>query len=564
MMAPVARQGLLFIVLVGITFGCGAPSTAPTGPAGSTAPAAVTQPTKVTIAVAGEVDDLSAKLGGGDTYSGEFNFLQSSPLAVRDGRGMAHPLLAAELPSRDNGSWVVNADGTMTTTWRIRPNANWHDGRPVTWRDFAFTMRVYQSQDMPVMPRDPERFMDRIEGLDDKTAVIYWKQTYPWANELISRDLEPLIPAHMMEQVFDERDTQAFLHHEFWKRDNWVGTGPYLMNEWVRGSFMDFRAWDGWFLGRPKIDQVLFRIIEDTNTVVANLFSGTVDMTVGVTLGQVAGSSIQQRWRESGDGQVIITPVRFRYVEVQHNPSYVRQPALLDVRVRRAIATGLDRDSLAEVVTAGTSKATDFFVSPTDAIYPQAVQVASKYPYDANRAFALLEEAGWTRRGESLVSTATGEPFAIEARTTTGTDNELEVSIITNGLRQLGMQVTQNALSEAAQRDNEFRVTFPGLNSTARSIRMPATMGIWVTSECPDPRQNFRGTNRGCWPNAEYDERARAIADGVRLITSEVGVIGLTYNSENLAVRKGLSGPGPRSSEQVGNTWNIHEWTWQS
>jgi ABC-type transport system substrate-binding protein len=192
-----------------------------------------------------------------------------------------------------------------------------------------------------------------------------------------------------------------------------------------------------------------------------------------------------------------------------------------------------------------------------------------------NRANALLEEAGWVRTAAGLVSAATGEPFGIEARTTTGTDNEIEVGILTAGLRQLGMQVTQNTLSEAAQRDNEYRVTFPGLNSTARSIRVPATMGIWVSGECPDPRQNFRGTNRGCWRNAEYDrlfvvasssldpaERARALADGTRIITEEVGVLGMAHNSENLAVRRGLTGPSPRSSEQVGNTWNVHEWQW--
>jgi hypothetical protein len=100
-------------------------------------------------------------------------------------------------------------------------------------------------------------------------------------------------------------------------------------------------------------------------------------------------------------------------------------------------------------------------------------------------------------------------------------------------------------------------------------------MGIWTTEQCPSPRQNYRGANRGCWQSGEYDrffqiastsldesERANAVASGLKILTEEVGILGLSYNAENIAIRKGLVGPGPRSSEQVGNTWNVYEWHW--
>src|SRR5689334_7922481 len=94
-------------------------------------------PTSVRIAVSSETDMFSPKLGG-RTNAAEFNFLMSSPLVLLDEHGAPSPLLAAEQPSRDNGTWVVNPDGTMTTTWHIRDNAKWHDGQPVTAQDFVF------------------------------------------------------------------------------------------------------------------------------------------------------------------------------------------------------------------------------------------------------------------------------------------------------------------------------------------------------------------------------------------------------------------------------------------
>lgn len=529
----------------------------------------------VTIAVAGEVDTLGTKLGGGDTYAGEFDFLSSSPLAVHNERAAAIPLLAAELPSRDAGTWIVNPDGTMATTWRIRPNARWHDGRPVGPSDFILTLKIYQDPQLPVSSRDPERFMDRIEAVDANTFVIHWRRSYPWANQLIARQLEPLLPDHLMGRVYETSDPQTFVNHELWHRTSYVGTGPFVLVERVPGSQLVYRAFDQYFMGRPKLDQVVIRIIEDGSTVVANVLSGAVDVTVGSTLGQIAGSTIKQQWAQSGDGEVIITPVRFRYMEFQHNPTHNRQPALLDARGRRAMAHAIDRASLAEVVTAGTSPATEIYLSPSDQWHGPALQAAAKYAYDPARALALLGELGWSRRGEQL-SSSSGEPFVLEVRTTTGSDNQTESSIIAADLSKLGIQANINVLSEAAQRDNEYRTTFPGVNVTARSIRVPETMGIWTSGQCPNPSQNFRGANRGCWQNEEYDrlflvastsldpaERGNAMVQGMKLLTENVGVLGISYNSENLAVRKGLVGPGPRSSEQVGNTWNIYEWHWR-
>lgn len=566
------KAPLLFAVVALV--GCTSPGTlgSDRGAARDVAQAA---PSRVTIVIGAEIDSLATKFEGGNTYGSEFHFMTNSPLALRNAQGVASPLLAAELPSQDAGTWTARPDGTMQTIWKIKPNATWHDGQPVTSRDFAFALRVYVDERLPVRDREPEQYMDRLEPLDDKSFAIQWKRPYPWANELVSRQLEAL-PEHRMGGVYETVEPEAFFNHAFWSSTDYVGDGPFQLIRWDPGAQLIYRAFDGYFMGKPRIDEVVFRVISDTGTVVANILGGSADTTVGITLGQQGGVTVRDVWSQSGAGQVFATPVRFRYVQIQLDPERTQQPALLDVRVRRAIAHGIDRAAVAEVVTQGTAPPTEMPIVPSDPIYQRVDAAIARHPYDANRASALLQEAGWSRRGESLVNDR-GQSFALDIRTTGSSDNETEMSIIAADLAKLGMQMTQSIVPQSRIRDNEFRVTFPGLNTTAQSIDVPGTLAVAISEQCASVERRYIGSNRGCWKNAEFDqfyqlastsldaaERESAIVGALRVMTQDVGIIGLSYSTENVAVRKGLVGPGPRWPSQVGNTWNIHQWYWDN
>lgn len=570
------KYGVIGIVVVALTMGaCVGPSGQPQATTARSTPGAPVKagPSRVVVGIEAEIDNLSTKLGGG-TNAAEYNFLSNSPLVLLDPQGRPSPWLAAERPSQENGSWVVNPDGTMRTTWKIRPNARWHDGQPVSPRDFVFALRVYLDETMPIRDRSPEPFMDRVEPVDAHTFVIHWKQTYPWADELIARDLEPL-PEHILGSLYIPGDPNPFLNHPFWSSPDYVGTGPYRLVRWDPGTQLIYRAFDDFFMGRPNIDEVVFRIIPDSNTFVANLLGGEVDASVGSSFGALAAATVKERWGETGEGKVVGTPVRWRHTQIQFNREYLGQPALLDRRVRRAIVHGIDRETLAQTVSVGLSGVAEIYLTPADPLYEQAQRVITKYPYDPNRALTLLQEAGWTRSGDRL-GNAAGERFTLDIRTTQGTDSESEASIMAADLTRLGMEMSLTVTPSSRVRDREYRVKFPGLNTTALSIQTPGTMRNGLTSDCPLPERRYEGGNRGCWTNAEFDrlfvvastsldprERGNAVVEALRIWTEDVGVFGLSYVTENIAVRKGLIGPGPRWPAQIGTTWNIHEWRWE-
>src|SRR5256885_7972064 len=129
-------SGLLGLVL--LAAGCAAPQarearSEPSGPGGAARPAT---PTRILAAVRASpaslaqrrTQPLTGSVPGLDAIEG----LLSAGLVRWSDQGVVLPQLAEDVPSLDNGLWKVLADGRMETTLRIRPNARWHDGTPLT------------------------------------------------------------------------------------------------------------------------------------------------------------------------------------------------------------------------------------------------------------------------------------------------------------------------------------------------------------------------------------------------------------------------------------------------
>lgn len=566
------KQLTFFLAIVLLAAAC-APSV-PARPSDRAAqPTGARDRSRVVIAIWAEIESLATKLGRTSTYGPDYSYVVNSPLVAVEAAEGPQPRLAAELPSGDRSTWAVSADGTMATTWKIRPNAVWHDGQPITSGDFVFAFRVYMDQEMVIDNTSVERLIDRIESIDDKTFVIHWKQIYPWANQLKIGQMEPL-PAHLVGALYESGDKTAFQNAPFWSSAAYVGSGPFRIAEWVQGSQLRYRAFDQYYLGRPKLDEVVFQITPDANTVVAYLLSAAVDVTVNTTMNQAAWLNVKQDWDRNGEGHIISILHHLRATQFQLDPARNKQPAILDVRGRRALVHALDRAAIADAVSNGASPVADAMITPSEPLYRRVQPLIATYPYDPGRAQTLLGELGWTKRGEQLVN-ARGEQFAIDIMTTQIADNLTEQRIMADYYSRLGMEVTQTPVPEARNRDAEYRATFPALTITGQTIDLPSSMRVYSRDECPTAERRFRGNNRGCWLDTDFErlfrtamttldeeERASSIAGALKRLTEDVAVIPMSYNLDNVAVRKGLRGPGPRPGEGA-DTWNIHEWQWQ-
>lgn len=99
-------------------------------------------------------------------------------LADVDDRGIVQPVLLERLPSQEDGSWIVNPDGTMRTLLTLRKDLKWQDGYALTAADFVFAYRVYRDKDMPLMTDVPERYMSAVVAMDERTIEVTWQRIY--------------------------------------------------------------------------------------------------------------------------------------------------------------------------------------------------------------------------------------------------------------------------------------------------------------------------------------------------------------------------------------------------
>ncbi|MBM2811632.1 MAG: hypothetical protein HW416_2391, partial [Chloroflexi bacterium] len=169
-----------------------------------------------------EPDTLAPKFLGG-SGNADYEWLFSSFLTYLGMGAVPHPMLAEEIPTQASGGWVINPDGTMITTYRLRPQNRWHDGTLLTAQDFVFAFEVYTDKDLPVLKPAPENLMERVEAQDDYTLVIRWKDPYVGSNVLGFEQLAPL-PRHVLEAKY-RTNKATFANGEEWTT-GFISTGP--------------------------------------------------------------------------------------------------------------------------------------------------------------------------------------------------------------------------------------------------------------------------------------------------------------------------------------------------
>jgi peptide/nickel transport system substrate-binding protein len=565
----VRRHGVGFLALL-LVCGCGypaSPTTPATSSAGNATPAQGPKGT-LTIAYGREPDNLSPKFGG-SAGGTEIRWMFNSPLTYYDVQGNTHPLVARQIPTPDNGDWVINADGTMVTTYRLRENAAWHDGVPLTAHDFAFAYRVYADPDIAVHDREPERLMSAVEALDDRTLVVRWSEPYIYANLLGSGELSPL-PRQDLEEKY-QSNRASFTSGDEWT-SAYTGNGPFRLERWEPGTRIVGQAFEGWFLGPPRIQTLDIRFISDPNTLLANLLAGEVDYASSPAIRASEAVVAREQWASRGDGYLKTWEIRLKFVEFQYGDVPNWQRALGDVRVRRALLYAVDRPALADALTNGLGRVADAWALPSDPTYSEVDRAITKYPFDQQRALSLLAEAGWRSQSGGLLVDTGGQTLDVEVNS--GSSEPQIATILGDNWKGAGVNANVFILPLARQNDREFRANFPATHTGERTISMEGFH--LISSLIPTPQTGYREPNRAHFSDAEvdrlqnvavtsFDESARHSATvALNKRMSELAAYGpLYYQVDVLLAKNRLHGPVGQFGSQTGVTWNVFEWELQ-
>ena len=329
-----------------------------------------------------EVPEQSNSLHGNAIVDGTTLWRWYNPqMTLADGDGTWHP----------NPAYLTNVnaeevDGKTVVTYDINPDAVFNDDTPIDWRVFE-TMWKFNNAENPDVVANSTDGYDQIEsvtaGESDKQAVVTYKQTYPWWQALFDRVLHPSVADA---QTFNE----GYLKnpHPEW------GAGPYKVDQFDYNSgTVSFVPNEKWWGEKPKLDKVTYRQMESQATINAYQ-AGEVD-AVEIT---------------NKDHLAVAKTVKDTTLRGTLRPSNylvtlnAKTPTLEDVKVREAVFTGMDRETLAQVRFNGMDYTEN--LPGSFALFQNQKGYQDNFgglvTYDQDKAKQLLDEAGWAEGSDGI------------------------------------------------------------------------------------------------------------------------------------------------------------------
>jgi peptide/nickel transport system substrate-binding protein len=507
--------------------------------------------------------------------------LFNAALTLTDAQGATQPYLAAAVPQLDTDAWRVFPDGRMETTYRLRDGLTWQDGAPLVAEDFAFALRVYKDPSLGAFLRTPQNDIDGVLTPDPRTIVLQWRALNASGGSLTFGDLDPL-PMHVLDGPYAEyqegrSSEERFLADPYWTSD-FVGAGPYRLERWERGVQIEAAAFDGHALGRPKIDRLVIRIATDENTVLAAVLAGDqFDYTTSATLRFEHLLVLKREWESAGRGTAVAVPGTAIFLNLQQRPEYVGDPALLDLRVRRALAHTLDRPALNEGVFDGFGIPTETIVPRSVPFYPEHEHLMTRYPLDANRAQQLMTDAGFTRDAEGYFVNPQGRRVHVDFATQRSPEIERMATIQSDIWKRNGFDMNTVAVNPELFARLEVRHTLPGLGYS-----QGPSEGSFTAAEIGTEANRWAGLNRTGWTHPEYErlwaaanatldstQRGADVAQMMALVTEHLPGYPLYFVLTVRTRVAGLQGPTDetetagfgKTSKETTPYWNIQDWT---
>jgi len=305
----------------------------------------------------------------GAVQSGSATMIPSSQLfaspLLYDDKWNPQPYLAE--------SWEVSEDG-LSVTLKLVEGATFHDGKPITSEDVAFSI-------MTIKENHPFKSMfapvEKVETPDPHTAIIRLSKPHPAILLALSPCLCPIIPKH----VFG--DGQDIKTHPMNLKP--IGSGPFKFVEYKPGEHLILERYDKFFLGTPYLDRIILKIIKDPINRTVALERKECNMSVQVNNAydiKRAQKLAHLKVEPIGDA---ISPLFWLAFNTQRGP-------LKDKRVRQAISFAIDRDFITKRLMLGYAKRATGPIFPGTPFYTSDVE---HYNVDLNKARALLDEAGY-------------------------------------------------------------------------------------------------------------------------------------------------------------------------
>jgi peptide/nickel transport system substrate-binding protein len=396
--------------------------------------------------------------------------------AVRyDDKARPVPDALREIPTLENGD--VSKDG-LTLKYKLRPNIKWQDGVPLDCNDLKFTWQVVMNPHNNVVTTDGYKDIKSIDCSDPHVAVIHMKTLYaPFLQQLWGvNGNATILPAHLLAKYNDDKGTFNNIPYNSMP----IGSGPFKVIQWQRGSEVRMEANPYFYLGKPKLKEVIFRIMPDENTMITSLQTHEIDM-----LARGTGLSIP-RYRQitkPGSGLTLTTVDNYLFAHVDFN---LQRPLLQDRNVRLALAYATNRDEIVTKVMHGAAVPAETDQSPTLSwAYTTNIE---HHPFDPKKAAQILDAAGWIP-GPDGIRAKNGQrlSFNITCAAESNYARQIE-TILQRQWHEIGAEAIVKNVPTSLMYQN-------GTNGTLQGGHYDVALFSWSSAADPDDSAIYSGDN---------------------------------------------------------------------
>ena len=434
-------------------------------------------------------------------------------------------------------SFEASEDGKRYI-FTLRKDVRWHDGKPFTSADVAYTMDALLDPATNTVRRSQyviDGIPVRYETPDDYTVIFELPK--PFAPFLVALSM-PILPKHILAKT--DINTADFNRKP-------IGTGPFKFDTWQPGQFLILSRNPNYYRPLAKLDQLLFKIIPDTNTALIALENDEID---------ALDISPKDLSRVKKMGAVDI----YSYEQLQYIYMGLNQknPLFKDIRVREAIVRAIDRETLVRHILKSQGSVTYVPGSKASWAYPSTVEAI--YPYDPTASRTLLTKAGFAENKRTGVRERAGEQLSFILMVPKGNlDRERSAEMIQRYLKAVGIDVSLQltefqSLTQTLKAKKDPKPYDAALLGWSLGLD-PDVYTIWHSKEYPNGF-NFVGYNN---PKVDQllskgrtemnrEKRVDIYQEMLTILAKDAPYVFLYSPKANIAVNKritGLAAPSP-------------------
>ncbi len=437
------------------------------------------------------------------------------PLGSYDPDGNLLPVLAAEVPSLQNGG--VARDG-LSVTWKLKRNVQWHDGKPFTADDVVFNWEYVMDPATAAVTIGQYRDIARIDKVDSHTVKVVFKTPTPFWSASFCGPTGQIIPKHLFEAFKGGKSREAPTNLKP------VGTGAYRFVDFKPGDIVRAELNPNYHLpNRPFFDTMEMKGGGDAVSAArAVIQTGEYDYAWNMQV----EDDILKRMEQGGKGKVDIalggniehiqlnTTDPWTEVDGERASIKTRHPVLTDPAVRQALNLLVDRASVQEQIYGRTGVATANFVNAPS----RFVSKNTRWEINIDKASQILEAAGW-KRGSDGIRAKDGKKLKFVYQTSINAPRQKTQAIVKQAAAKAGIDMELKSVtasvyfsSDPANPDTylHFYTDLQMYTTTMTQPDPQRFMDQFTSWEVASKENKWAGRNPTRWRNDEYDRTWKA------------------------------------------------------